>query len=222
MTDKKEKSKINLETIVKEGSSLMINEMAYNESDISKKIPLWIQQYVEQNYGKEQAEAMYETLRRDPLTITPLISQVKTEHENNLITEVKKDSKAVAKATDPNYTIGLASKFFGDTNYKTLKETIENNGDVKTAFSNTFKGDLWKYTVSMATPEAVKGAANGYIQRITQKEIAKNLCNEKGEFDINKASVYLTNNIKMQKEDVQNTSYKELGLAYTQTTMSKD
>ncbi|MCK4650175.1 hypothetical protein KAT36_02990 [Candidatus Pacearchaeota archaeon] len=218
---KKKKETINLEKVVDEGASFTINEMSDKEADLSKKIPMWIQTYVAKNYGEDQAEATYETLRRDPLIVTSLISQAKTEHENNLITEVRKNPNTLVKAIDQNYTIGLALQFFGDTGYKTLKETIENNGDVKSAFSNAFEGNLWKSMIAITTPEAAKSAANGYVQRTTQREIVKNLCDKEGKFDTSKASTYLVGNIEKQEKDAQNISYKELGLAYAQTAMSQ-
>jgi len=216
------KEQISLEKIANKGMLFSINEMSDKETDLSKKIPMWVQSYIAKTRGEETAETVYETLRRDPLEVTPLISQAKTEHEKNLIEEVKKDPYTVINATNQNYTMGLASQFFGNQNYKTLKEAIEKNGNVKAAFSPVFEGDsLLQYMVANATPEAVKAAASGHLQRATQREIIKNLCNEKGEFDAEKTSTYLENNIKGQKPATQNELYKSLGLAYMQTIASQ-
>jgi len=217
---KEKNSKVNLEKVANEGMSFSINEMSDKETDITKKIPMWVQSYVSKNYGEDQALATYKILRGDPLSVAQLITQARTEHESNLVKEVKKNPYTVIKATDKNHIIGLASQFFGSANYKTLKEVIENNGDVKTEYSKAFEGNLWKDTVAGATPGAVTSAANEYIQETIQREIVKNLCNQGGNFDADKTSKYIVENIK-QAGEKQDALYKELGLAYMQTKISK-
>jgi len=213
---KNNKSKANLENIAKEGALLSINEAVNKEADISKKIPMWAQ-YLNAQYGEDQALAMYETIRRDPVIISPLIEKAILSHGNNLVTEVKKDPRAVVMAIEQGYVVGLASKFFGDDNYREIKETLENNGDIRGIYLNTFEGDLWKDIVANATEEAIRGSAEGHIKRTTQKEIIKNLTEDKVKYNANKASTYLTSNIQRQEAEAQNESYKEMGLAYTQT-----
>jgi len=215
----KKKPKINLETIANEGKRLAINEASDKETDLSKKVPMWVQAYVSEKYGEEQAEATYEILRRDPVSITPLILQATKKHEKSLITEVRKNPKTVAKGLDENYAIGIASKFFGNENYKTLKEAIEQNGDIKGAFAGAFEGELWAATVAGAIPEAVKGAATGYFQRATQREILKNLCDGEGNFNSEKTATYVSKGITSQNQETRDNSYKELGLMYAQAKM---
>jgi len=215
------KNSIDLEKIASEGLSVVVNEMADKEKDLSKKIPLWVHEYIGTNYGTDQANSTYEILRRDPLGVTPLIQETLVEHEDNLIKEVRKNPKELVKKINPAYTTGLASKFFGDLNYRNLKEAIENNGDLKSIFAERYENNIWKNTVAKATPEAIEGAAKADVRITTQREIVRNLYDNKGNFDIKKASTYLTSNIEKQETDAQNESYKEMGLAYVQTKASK-
>ena len=142
-----ENTNINLEKIVKEGTSLMLNEQANKEPDLTKKIPYWMN-YATQEMGEKASRPAYEILRADPLAIGSLIANSKNRHQKQLVDEVKKDPQSVIKNLDQNYAINMAVPYLGDGDYKALSDAINNNGDVKGLFANLYDNDLWRYVVA--------------------------------------------------------------------------
>ena len=100
---------IDLEKIVKEGTSFMLNEQADNEPDLTKKIPYWMN-YAVQEMGEEATQSAYEMIKSDPLGMGQLINSSKHRHQKQLIDEVKKNPKSVIENLDENYAISMADR----------------------------------------------------------------------------------------------------------------
>ena len=212
-------AKIDLETIVREGTSFMLNEQADKKPDLTEKIPHWIENYAVQKMGKEAAEATYKILRKDPLAIGQLIAISKNKHQKQLIDEVRKNPKLVIKSIGQNYAIGIAASYLGSDKYKVLKNAVDNNGDIVGSFADLYdNGDgLWKTIVAIAAPEAVKNVAISQMNGMMETEIVKNLFNKDGKYSSSKTADFLDEQISKMKEKEQNSFYANIGMAYTQT-----
>jgi len=211
---------IDLEKIVKEGTSFLINKQADEEPDLTKKIPYWMGTYATNELGEKVLESAHELLRTKPLAVGDLIREYKGKHQERLINEVKKNPQSVIENLDPNSATNMAAPYLMTNEDRALSEVINNNGDIRSSYANLDDTELWRSIVAMADIEDIKRAATSYISGATQPEIMKNLFDEKG-YNPSKAADFLYKQIDKMEEGEQNSFYSNIGMTYTQTQLQK-
>ena len=214
------KSGSNLEEIVKEGLNFLTLKKIDEVPDLSKKIPEWYSRYAAPNYGEKEAGMMYDVIRRDPLSIKNMIEKETSVHIGNLVDEVRKNPLEVIKSLSETSMQQLALPFLGDDKYRELKKVIENGGNVVGAYAEIGDSPDWAYLVNNSTPEAVKGAAEAYLQNKLNMELAENLYSD-GKFNKEKATNYIMKLIPSKNADRDN-FYAGIGIAYAREHAKQD
>lgn len=208
-------NRIDMNKVYEEGINFLTLDAA-RKADPTEKLSTFMGYAIKNLPNQEAAASAHDILRNDPAALGQQIREGLVRHRDGLVAEVEKAPQKVVKEIPQQHVIGMSVPYFGDENYKALREQIEKGENTARTFAETYSGsNLWKQIVMTASDTVVNNAATKHVQRETQKEILKNLCTQQGTYSPTKAAEFLVQQSRNKTE--KNDFYLEVGTTYTQT-----
>ena len=169
--------------IAEEGKNLLVTEAISEEPNLGNQLSLFYSQYLIPARGEAKAQAMYDIYRADPTIVPAIVNLAHEQHENGLVTKVKGNETKITKGIKESPAIKIAEKYIGNGSYWALKTELEKGetGNIIPVFAIRYDaGDnLWAATITMATLNAVIGAAKNDITRTRTRELRENIYTQK-------------------------------------------
>ena len=216
-------SRADFRKITDESNLLAICMTAEKEPNITQKTNYFLTKYTAA-IGEDSYEAMKDIAKGDPQTLEESISQMREAHGKSLADEVKKSPEDVLKNIDAKYMSTIAYQFIGDESYRSVRKSLEEDGDTKKEFSNLYESELWKSLVALASNETIKSAATAYVDRTTRREMQEKFHKVKDGklvYDPGKAAKFIASEIKKIDGKEREQHYRQIGLSYYQTQLDK-
>jgi len=215
----------NLESVASEGMLFLTTKDIAEEPNLATQLNAYTKNYLALTRGEEETKDTYNILRRDLSIVPSTIDRSRKQHQETLITKVKKNARQVAQSTTEPHAIEAVEDLIGNLNYQTIKKALKEKEDVTPYFSNLHNSSLWQGIVMLATPEARTGAATAFITRTRTRELIANLYatrNSKPVFSNQKYATFIERKIKeAPSTETKNKLYETIGTAYTKTIIAK-